>query len=140
MLPMTTTVTDKRTGQEEVSYIQADTALTYALKFFARGFYGVWVEGKGEPEVEQDQAKADAKAVMQGPASSAPAKPKVAPYRRLENRMRVVRHSPEALRAAFDEAEQMALGGELTEQELVKLQRMFGKLLEEKKGETVNAE
>lgn len=137
MLPMATTVTDKRSGQDELSYIAADTSLTYALKFFARGFYGVWVEGK-EVEVEQDQAKADAKAVMEGPSS--PSKSKVAPYRRLENKMRVVRHSREALQAAFDEAEKMTLAGELTEQELSKLQRMFGKLLEEKKEEVANAE
>lgn len=112
-----------------------EIADAYAKKALLMELTGAWLEGEGdEPEVQQDHnRKAADELVSDMKEKVSPPKPVAKPeenlFKRLENKMKVVRSMPDQLAACFRDAERLALSGELTEAELIRLQKTFGALL-----------
>ena len=52
-------------------------------------------------------------------------------YEKAREAMLICKHSAPMLKSKFDKAEQVTLQGQMTEEELVKLQEEFGEYLEE---------
>jgi hypothetical protein len=118
--------------QEDGQGLEIGTA--YARKTLLMELTGAWLEGD-EPEVAGDHATKASAEIVEKVAAKAAAP--VDEFKKIENRMKVVRTIPQELAAAFAEAERLTLAGSLSEEQLVSLQKKFGALLPKK--EVANA-
>jgi hypothetical protein len=109
-----------------------EIADTYCKKALVMEITGAWLEGD-EPEVQADQNQKAAEELIEEVTAKAPPVKKEQPkgdcFKKIENRMKVVRTIPNQLVAAFKEAEALTLAGDMTEAELIRLQKTFGALL-----------
>jgi hypothetical protein len=116
--------TDRKTGQPQDDGQGQEAAQTYARKCLLRSLTACWVAGP-DAAVEQDQAAKnleDAEPVEERPVKR---KGKAPLIEQIRSALLLVKHSPVALKEKLAKAEQFAIDGKITEEELVALQQEF---------------
>ena len=114
---------DRKTGQPQRDGQGLEIALAYAKKILVMELTGAWLEGS-EPEVEQDQGKKNAEAaVAEEPKRQRKGKPAL--IDQIRTALLLVKASPAALKEKLTKAEQYAVEGRITEEELIALQKEF---------------
>ena len=114
---------DRKTGQQQRDGQGLETALAYSKKVLLMELTGAWLEGS-EPEVEQDQGKKNAEAaVAEEPKRQRKGKPAL--IEQIRTALLLVKASPAALKEKLAKAEQYAIEGRITEEELIALQEEF---------------
>ena len=114
--------TDRKTGQPQRDGQGLEIALAYAKKILVMELTGAWLEGS-EPEVEQDQGKKNAEAAVAEEPKKRKGKPAL--IDQIRTALLLVKASPVALKEKLAKAEQYAIEGRITEEELIALQEEF---------------
>ena len=114
--------TDSKTGQPQRDGQGLEIALAYAKKILLMELTGAWLEGS-EPEVEQDQGKKNAEAAVAEEPKKRKGKPAL--IDQIRTALLLVKASPVALKEKLAKAEQYAIEGRITEEELIALQEEF---------------
>jgi hypothetical protein len=111
---------NKQTGEyvEQRDGIGYEIACTFAQKATLKLLTGINPAGEKTEEIIQ-------------PEVAEPEPPKMSMYEKAREAMSICKHSASMLKQKFDKAEHLTLKGEMTEEELVKLQEEFGSFLEE---------
>ena len=113
---------DRKTGQPQRDGQGLEIALAYAKKILVMELTGAWLEGS-EPEVEQDQGKKNAEAAVAEEPKKRKGKPAL--IDQIRTALLLVKASPVALKEKLAKAEQYAIEGRITEEELIELQKEF---------------
>lgn len=113
---------DRKTGQQQRDGQGLETAIAYAKKALLMELTGAWLEGS-EPEVEQDQGKKNAEAAVAEEPKKRKGKASMA--EQIRTALLLVKASPAALKEKLAKAEQFAIDGRITEEELIALQKEF---------------
>jgi len=113
---------DRKTGQPQRDGQGLEIALAYSKKALIMELTGAWLEGS-EPEVEQDQGKKNAEAAVAEEPKKRKGKPAL--IDQIRTALLLVKASPAALKEKLAKAEQYAIEGRITEEELIALQKEF---------------
>lgn len=116
--------TDRKTGQPQDDGQGQEAAQTYARKCLLRSVTACWVAGP-DAAVDQDQAAksaAEAEPVEERPVKR---KGKAPLIEQIRTALHLVKASPVALKEKLAKAEQFAIDGKITEEELIALQKEF---------------